>query len=131
MLPQEHDEMMTVALGLSHFIAIVSADTLLSLDRLQQMEAIGGSTYKMLLTLVKGVISQEAEFYASLQMNLPNMVEIEELFQERAKIWADLVKNKDRQESAQRMNHLRNRFKKSDPNLEKGYENMYRIIERL
>ncbi len=44
MTPYEHDEMMAVILGLSHFIAIVSADTLLSFDRLREMEAVGGST---------------------------------------------------------------------------------------
>jgi len=80
MTPQEHDEMMTVILGLSHFIAIVSADTLLSIDKLRLMRAISGTTYKLLLALVESVISEEPEFYASLQMSLPNMTEIEELF---------------------------------------------------
>ena len=97
MTPGEHDEMMSVVLGLCHFIALVSADTLLSFDRLKQMEAIGGTTYKVLLTLAEAVISEDAEFYASLHMSLPNMVEIEALFQRRVKTWADLVKNKDRQ----------------------------------
>ena len=40
MNPEEHDEMMAVILGLSHFIAIVSADTLLSFDKLNQMRKI-------------------------------------------------------------------------------------------
>ena len=84
MTPQQHDEMMTIILGLSHFIAIVSADTLLSFNRLKQMESIGGSTYKMLLTLAKSIISEDPEFYASLQMSLPNMVETEELLQKRS-----------------------------------------------
>lgn len=97
MTPSEHDEMMSVVLGLCHFIALVSADTLLSFDRLKQMEAIGGTTYKVLLTLAEGVISEDPEFYASLQMSLPNMAEIEALFQRRVKTWADLVKNRDRQ----------------------------------
>jgi len=93
--PEEHDEMMAVILGLSHFIAIVSADTLLSVDKLQQMRAIGGSTFKLLLTLVEGVISEDPELYTSLQMHLPHLAEIERLFQSRVKSWADLVENKD------------------------------------
>ena len=131
MTPQEHDEMMTVILGLSHFIALVSADTLLSLDKLKQMEAISGTTYKVLLTLAKGVISEEAEFYASLQMNLPNLTEIEKLFQRRAKIWADLVQDKDKQKFVQRMNSLRDRFNKVNPDFGKGYENMYKLGEGM
>ncbi|GAJ08318.1 unnamed protein product, partial [marine sediment metagenome] len=87
MTPQEHDEMMAVILGLSHFIAIVSADTLVSFDRLKQMEAISGITYKVLLTLVESVISEAPELYASLQMSLPNMMKIEKLFQQRVKTW--------------------------------------------
>ncbi|MFC1908205.1 prephenate dehydrogenase/arogenate dehydrogenase family protein, partial [Chloroflexota bacterium] len=38
MTPKEHDEMMTVILGLTHFIAIVSADTLLSFTNLKRMK---------------------------------------------------------------------------------------------
>jgi len=131
MTPQEHDEMMSVILGLSHFIAIVSADTLLSLDNLKQLEAIGGSTYKVLLTLAGSVISEEPELYASLQMSLPNMAEIEKLFQEKAKGWVDLVKNKDRLEFVNRMNILKNSLEKGDLDFRKAYENMYKIVEGL
>ncbi len=128
MTPQEHDEMMAVILGLSHFIAIVSADTLLSFDRLKQMGAISGITYKVLLTLVESVISEDPGLYASLQMSLPNMMEIEKLFQQRVKTWADLVKNKDRQEFVKRMSALRSRFEKGNPDFGKAYENMYKIV---
>ena len=131
MTPQEHDEMMSVILGLSHFIAIVTADTLLSLDNLKQLEAIGGSTYKVLLTLAGSVISEEPELYASLQMSLPNMAEIEKLFQEKAKTWVDLVKNKDRLEFVNRMNILKNSLEKGDLDFRKAYENMYKIVEGL
>ncbi len=131
MTPHEHDEMMTVILGLSHFIAIVSADTLLSLDRLTQMAAISGPNYKLLLTLVESVISEDAEFYASLQMRLPKMTEIEELFQRSSKIWAELVENKDRPEFVRRMNALRGGFKRDNPDFGKEYQNMYEILEGL
>jgi len=131
MTPNEHDEMMAVILGLSHFIAIVSADTLLSFDRLREMETMGGSTYKVLLTLVGSVISEDPEFYASLQMNLPQMTEIEELFHRSSETWANIVRNKDRQEFVNRMNTLKNRLEKGDLDFKKAYENMYRLAEGL
>ncbi len=121
--------MMAVILGLSHFIAIVSADTLLSLGSLKQMGAIGGSTYKLLLTLVGSVLSEDPEFYASLQMNLPDMAKMEALFQRSSKIWAELVENKDRQQFVQRMNVLRDKFKENNIDFEKAYQNMYQILE--
>jgi prephenate dehydrogenase len=65
MTPDEHDEMMSIVLGLCHFVALVSADTLLSSDRLKPTEVIGGITYRMLLTLVEGVLSEDPELYAS------------------------------------------------------------------
>lgn len=129
MTPLEHDEMMAVILGLSHFIAIVSADTLLNFDKLKQMEAIGGITYKVLLTLVGSIVSEDPEFYASLQMSLPNMTEIERLFQRSSKTWADLVKDKNRQEFVKRMKMLTNRLEKDHPNFRKAYENMYKLVE--
>jgi len=129
MTPQEHDEMMAVILGLSHFIAIVSADTLLSLDKLKQMEAVGGSTYKVLLTLIESVISEDPELYASLQMNLPKLTEIEELFLNSSKTWADIVKNKDRQEFVRSMRALKDKLEKSAPDFKRAYENMYKLLD--
>lgn len=129
MSPAEHDEMMAVVLGLSHFIAIATADTLVSLDKLKQMAAIGGITYKVLLTLVESVISEDPELYASLQMNLPAVTEAEALFQKSSATWADLVKNRDRKEFIRRMNDLKNRLEKDNPDFGKAYENMYRIVE--
>ena len=131
MTPREHDEMMAVILGLSHFIAIVSADTLLSLDKLARMKTVGGITYKVLLTLVESVLAEDPELYASLQMNLPNMAEIEELFQRAGKTWGDLVKNRDRHEFVERMNALRSRLKEGNPDFGKAYENMYKLAEEL
>ncbi len=86
--------MMAVVLGLAHFIALVSADALLSFDKLKQMEKVGGTTYRLLLTLAESVLTEDAEFYASLQMNLPKMPEIHGLFQKKARAWASLVKIK-------------------------------------
>ena len=131
MTPRQHDEMMSVILGLSHFIAIVSADTLLSLGKLKLMRAISGSTYKLLLTLVESVIAENPEFCASLQMNLPSVGKVNKLFQKRLAAWADLVENKDRRKFIRRMNTLRNRLEKDDPDLSRAYQNMYNLIEKL
>lgn len=129
MTPEEHDEVMTIVLGLSHYIAIVSADTLLSSDRLKQMEAVGGITYKVLLTLVESVISEDSGLYASLQMNLPNITKVEKLFHGKAKEWADLVENKDRYKFIQRMEVLKKKLEKDNSDFGKSYRNMYKIVD--
>jgi len=131
MNPQEHDEMMSLVLGLSHFIAIVSADTLLSAGKLHPMETAGSSTYKVLLTLIESVLSEDPELYASIQMSLPRVTEFERLFESRAREWAELVESKDRREFARRMEALKERLEKVAPEFVKSYENMYRIVEGL
>ena len=131
MTPREHDEMMAVVLGLAHFISIVSADTLAGVGKLPQLKAIGGSTYRVLVTLVESVISEDPELYATLQMNLPHVPELEALFQKNAAEWASMVKGKKRQEFVRRMAEVRNRFEKGDPAFGRAYENMYKIMEWL
>jgi prephenate dehydrogenase len=129
MTPQAHDEIMTVVLGLTHFIAIVSADTLLSFDKFQEMKKIGGTTFKVLYTLIESVISEDPQLYASLQMNFPNIRNVETLFQTNTEIWADMVRNKDKQKFAQRMDSLREKLGRTDPAFRSAYENMYKITE--
>jgi prephenate dehydrogenase len=129
--PQEHDETMSLVLGLSHFIALVSTDTLLSAGKLKPMRAVSSNTYKILLILLESVLSEDPELYASIQMNLPQVAEFERLFQERAGEWADLVVGKDRQEFARRMKAMKDNLARVAPDFEKSYEKMYRIVEGL
>ena len=103
MMPRKHDEMMAVVLGLAHFISIVAADTLAEIGKQTQLKAIGGSTFRVLTTLVESVISEDPELYATLQMKLPYVTEVEELFQMQAAKWAEIVKNKDRQTFVKQM----------------------------
>jgi len=131
MTPLEHDRMMTVVLGLAHFIAIVSADTLLSLEKFEEMKKLGGTTFKVLYTLIESVISEDPELYASLQMSFPDITDVENLFQSKTKLWADLVKNNDKKEFVRKMTSLREKLEKTDPAFSHAYENMYRITEKL
>lgn len=131
MTPREHDEKMSVVLGLSHFIAIVSADALLSSGNLNQDKDLGGITYRVLLTLMESVLSEGPELYASLQVNLPGITEIEDLFLQKAGAWAELVRNKDSQEFIRQMRALRDRLAKGNTDFGKAYQNMYRLAAGL
>jgi prephenate dehydrogenase len=131
MTPEEHDDKMAVILGLSHFIAVVAADTLISSNKVAQPTALGGITYKVLLTLVESVISENPELYASIQMNLPGVAEIEALFQEKVVEWAEMVRKKDRGAFIRQMKTLKSRLEKNNPEFGKAYENMYRLASGL
>jgi len=129
--PQKHDEMMSVVLGLAHFIAIVAADTLVEIGKLQEFKAVGGSTYRVLSTLVESVVSEDPELYSTLQMRLPYVQEMEELFQMHALKWAELVKNQDKIGFKKDMTNLKYKFAKNNANFGQAYDNMYKIMEWL
>jgi len=128
MSPAEHDELMSIVLGLSHFIALVSADTLLSLGKLKEAAGVSGTTYRLLLTLAEAVVSEDPDFYSSLQMSLPGVVKIEEAFLAKARNWADIVKGSDAKSFAQRMNDLKLKFGQEDPGFADAYKNVYRLL---
>ena len=129
MTPEEHDHMMSVVLGLSHFIAITAADILLGFEQLAMMKAIGGPTYKVLLTLAESVITEDPELYASIQMNLPGMADMEQLFRDTAERWAEMVKRGDRQGFIERMNGLKEKLPGLDPEFGRSYQDMYKILD--
>jgi len=128
MSPQEHDEIISIVLGLSHFIALVTADTLLQTGKLEKSSEVSGTTYKMLLMLAESVLNEDPAFYASLQMHLPGIAGIEERLSANAALWADMVRNQDSQQFSKRMTALRNSFLKADPHFHNAYKDMYRMI---
>lgn len=131
MMPQEHDEVMSVVLGLSQFIALVAGDTLLSSGRLEKVKSFGGTTFKVLLALAESVAAEDPEFYASLQMNLPGLDLLEELFQKQAREWAGIVAGKNRGVFIHKMEDLKQGLEQADPNFVSGYEKLNKIAEGL
>ena len=129
MTPREHDNLMSVVLGLSHFIAITAADVLLRFEGLPMMKAVGGPTYKALLTLAESVITEDPHLYASIQMNLPDMAEKEELFRASVTAWADIVRNGDRQRFIDTMNALKVKVSGVDPDFGRSYQDIYTMLE--
>jgi prephenate dehydrogenase len=128
MSPAEHDELMSIVLGLSHFIALVSADTLLSMGKLKESAGVSGTTYRLLLTLAEAVISEDPDFYSSLQMSLPGMARMEEIFLAKADSWLELVRHGDRENFSRRMSYLKSKFSEHDPGLADAYKRAYRVL---
>ncbi|MDD4874268.1 MAG: prephenate dehydrogenase, partial [Dehalococcoidales bacterium] len=93
--------------------------------------SIGGITYKVLWTLVESVISEDPGLYASLQMNLPQLPQIQQRFLKNCTEWTELVKNKDRQEFIRRIKAIRSQLEAKSADFGKAYDNMYKIAEGL
>ena len=129
MSPRKHDKLMSVVLGLPHFLGLVVCDTLLNYGNFLEMKRVAGASYKMLLTLVEAVTSEETAFYTSLQMNLPEVEKIESLFFEKSREWLNLVRRKDRSAFANKMELVKTKLMEVNPDYAKSYEVMHRFME--
>jgi prephenate dehydrogenase len=105
--PQAHDRMMAVVQGLSHFVAIVAADALSGLGRLDDMKDVATTTFGIFLNYIESVIGDDAPLYAAIQMEHPEMADIYKTLTQSVEKWADMVKRKDTQGFVERMAELK------------------------
>jgi prephenate dehydrogenase len=129
MEPRRHDELMSLVLGFPHFVGLVAGDVLLDNQNFVAAKQVGGATYKLLLTLVGAVAAEEPMFYSNLHMSLPEVEKIEGLFLEKVEEWLKLVKNKDCSGFRGKMEQVQKRLRELDPDHEKYYQLMYRLLD--
>lgn len=131
MSPRKHDELMSVVLGLPHFIGLVFCDTLLDYANFIETKKVAGPSYKMLLTLAEAVASEETGFYASLQLNLPEIEKIEGLFFKKSRKWLNLIKRKGKSALASKMENVKMRLMEVNPDYSKSYEAMHKMLAAI
>jgi prephenate dehydrogenase len=129
MTPKRHDELMSVVLGFPHFLGVVACDTLLEQANYPETKKVAGTTYRMLFTLAEATALEIPDLYATLQLNLPEIGNIEKLFMEKAQEWLNLIKQKDASAIINRMEQLKTKLIKTDSNYAKSYEIMYKMLE--
>jgi prephenate dehydrogenase len=129
MTPKKHDELMSVVLGLPHFLGLVACETLLEQKNLPETKKVAGTTYRMLFTLAEATALETPDLYASLQTNLPDLGKIEDLFMAKAQEWLNLIKKKDVAAIVERMEQLKKKLKETDSDFAKSYEVMYKMLE--
>ncbi len=131
MSPRKHDELMSTVLGFPHFLALVICDSLVDQPNYLETRNVAGASYKMLSTLAEAVALEKAEFYSSLQVNLPRLRKIEALFLDKTKEWLKIVKQGDQQALINKMESLKMRLSKANSEYAKSYEVMYKMLEAV
>ena len=131
MSPRKHDELMSVVLGLPHFLGLVVCDVLLNYPNFLETKKVAGASYKILLTLAEAVASEETEFYTSLQMNLPGIDKIEGLFLKKSEEWLNTVRRKDRAAFASKMELVKTELRETSPDYASSYETMHRLLDAI
>jgi len=129
MTPKKHDELMSIILGLPHFIGLIACETLLEQKDFAESKKLAGTTYRMLFTLAEATAQETPDLYANVQTKLADLGKMEELFIQNAQTMLDLMKNKDTNGIMARMEHLRTKLAKADNNYSKSYETMYKMLQ--
>jgi prephenate dehydrogenase len=129
MTPKKHDELMSVVLGLPHFLGLVACETLLEQKNLPETKEVAGTTYRMLFTLAEATAMETPDLYASVQTNLANLGEIEDLFMTKAQELLALIKNKDQKAIVERFEQLKKKLSAVDSDFADSYDVMYKMLE--
>jgi prephenate dehydrogenase len=127
--PRKHDELMSLVLGFPHFVGLVAGDAMADNPNFVNAKKVGGATYKLLLTFAEAVSCEEPIFYSNLHMSLPEMEKIEGLFLNKVEEWLNMVKRKDCSAFSGKMTDVKKRLKSLDPDYEKAYRAMYRLLD--
>ena len=110
--PRKHDELMSLVLGLSHFVGVVVGDTLVDQKEFTETLRVTGPSYRRLLALTENTLGQDPDFYATLQMTLPGLERIEESLCQNALDLLEIVRGKDAKSFANKMSALQDSMKK-------------------
>jgi prephenate dehydrogenase len=131
MSPKRHDELMSVVLGMPHFLGLVTCDALLEQHGFADAKKVAGTTYKMLLTLAEATALETPDLFATLQTSLPELERIEDLLILKAKEWLSLVKQKNSAALVKKLEQLKAKLLQADQEYEKSYETMYKMLEAV
>jgi len=78
---QNHDRMMSIVQGLTHFTSMVFAGVIREMNiDLKQSRRFSSPVYNVFLPIVYRVICQNPELYAQLQVHNPHVLEVQEEF---------------------------------------------------
>jgi|Deesub1362A_J573_1020465.scaffolds.fasta_scaffold00023_86 prephenate dehydrogenase len=96
--PEEHDRIMSVVQGLTHFAYISVASTLKELDiDVKYTKKFASPIYGLMLDLIARIVGQSPQLYAAIQIHNPRVIEVHEKFIEEAKKLKDIVARKDKE----------------------------------
>jgi prephenate dehydrogenase len=94
--PEEHDRVMGVVQGLTHFAYISVASTLRELGAdVKYTKKFASPIYELMLDLIARIVGQSPRLYASIQTHNPFVAEVHEAFIKKATELKEVVARKD------------------------------------
>ncbi|MBP2200794.1 prephenate dehydrogenase [Methanococcus voltae] len=95
--PQQHDEIISVIQGLTHFVHISLGSTLRELGvSIKDSRNFASPIYEMMINMVGRIVGQNANLYADIQMNNDRVTTVHDTFINECIKLRDTVHNKDK-----------------------------------
>ncbi len=109
MSPKEHDKLMTLILGIPHFVGLTAGSFYLD-NFSKENKDIFTPSFEKLLTLIKSVAFSSPKFYSKLHFQLPDIELVEREFLKKVKFWLKIVNNKNSQKFEREMIKIKKFF---------------------
>lgn len=116
-LPKEHDKYMAVVQGLPHAFSLVMSSVIreLGLDPDEIMDYTS-PFYRIALSLMGRILSQESELYANIQFCNPNISTMLDLLEKEVKSFHKIVGKKEKENFVDSFNANKNYFGRNNLN---------------
>lgn len=109
--PEEHDKIMGVVQGLTHFVYISLGSTLkdLGID-IKESRNFASPIYELMINIIARIIGQNPYLYADIQMHNPQITSIHEAFIKNCEKISKIVQEKDRDSFVENMKNSAEHF---------------------
>ncbi|EHP85133.1 prephenate dehydrogenase [Methanotorris formicicus] len=109
--PEEHDRIMGVVQGLTHFAYISLGATLKELGvDIKESRKYASPIYELMIYIIGRIIGQNPYLYADIQMHNPQIKHIHETFIGQCNLIKNIVERKDREEFVKLMKEAAKHF---------------------
>lgn len=129
--PVEHDELMSIVLGLPALAVAVVARTILESGRLAEAREVSGTSLELLMALTESMLCQGSDLYSMLLAALPASPRLSSGFTDSAVHFAGLCARRDRAVLYEDMADMARRLAETNHTASDAYDRMYAMLEAL
>ena len=129
--PSEHDELMSIVLGLPALAVAVVAKTILDSGRLAEAREVSGTSLELLMALTESMLCQGNDLYSMLLSALPASPRLSAGFTASAAHFAQMCERRDRAALHDEMAAMAQRLAESNHTASDAYDRMYAMLEAL
>jgi prephenate dehydrogenase len=130
--PEEHDRIMAVVQGLTHFAYITTASAIRRLEiNVEESRKFASPVYELMLDFIARIVGQNPRLYASIQMHNPFVKEVHEVFIKEAEKLKNDVSMNDVQGFVKTMSKSSRIFKDVDSSMGKSDKAISALTQEL